>query len=151
MYADEDIKDPDTYSVIGAAMVVHGELGCGFLETVYQEAMERELRAQRIPYEREKELPVYYRGERLNAFYKADFICFGSMIVELKTLKQLSGTEESQVINYLKASGLHKGLRLNFGASRLQYRRFVFNLRSSTLPADELTLKKSTDGTDVRR
>ncbi len=151
MDADEGIKDPDTYLVIGAAMAVHGELGCGFLEAVYQEALERELRARRIPCEREKELPIYYRGERLNAFYKADFICFDSMILELKALKQLSGTEESQVMNYLKASGLHKALLLNFGAPRLQYKRFVFNLRSSAMPANEMNLKESADDTDVRR
>ncbi len=124
-------RDPETYAIIGAAMAVHGELGCGFLEPVYQQALERELRAQAIPYEREKELPVYYRGERLDASYRADFICYGSVIVELKALKQLSGAEEAQVLNYLKASGLHRGLLLNFGGRRLEYKRFVFNLRAS--------------------
>lgn len=118
-------------------MAVHGELGCGFLEAVYQEALEKEFQARRIPNEREKELPVFYQGERLNAFYKADFICFGSIIVELKALKQLSGLEESQVLNYLKASGLQKAILLNFGAPRLEYKRLVFNLRTSAPSADE--------------
>ena len=77
-------------------------LGFGFLEAVYQEAFERELQIQTIPYQREVELPVFYRDIKLNTYYKADFICFDTVIVELKALSKISGTEESQVINYLK-------------------------------------------------
>lgn len=132
-----DTGDPETYAIIGAAMAVHGELGCGFLEAVYQEALHREFCARRIPFESERELPVFYRGERLNAFYKADFICYGSVIVELKALKQLSGVEEAQVINYLKASGMHRALLLNFGAQRLEYKRLVLNLSPSAQSADD--------------
>jgi GxxExxY protein len=135
MNADE--RDRETYSIIGAAMAVHSELGCGFLEAVYQEALEREFRARKISHEREKELPVFYRGEKLNTFYKADFLCFGSVIVELKALTNVSGIEEAQVLNYLKASGHHKALLINFGTSRLTYRRMVHNLRQSALSADE--------------
>ena len=98
-----DSKDPQTYAIIGAAMRVHQELGFGFLEAVYQEAFERELQIQKIPYQREVELPVFYRDIKLNTYYKADFICFDTVIVELKALSNISGTEESQVINYLKA------------------------------------------------
>ncbi len=137
MNADDDKRDPETYVVIGAAMAVHGELGSGFLEAVYQEAIEIEFRARKIPYEREKELPVFYCGTRLAAFYKADFICFGSVIVELKALSALSGAEEAQVINYLKASGLHRALLINFGTPRLEYKRFVCNLRPSAPSADK--------------
>ena len=126
-----DTKDPQTYAIIGAAMRVHQELGFGFLEAVYQEAFERELQIQKIPYQREVELPVFYRDIKLNTFYKADFICFDTVIVELKALSNISGTEESQVINYLKASGKNRALLINFGAKQLQYKRLVFNLRES--------------------
>lgn len=121
-------KDMQTYKIIGAAMQVHTALGGGFLESVYQEALEIELQALGIPYEREKLLTITYREKTLKASFKADFVCFGSVIVELKALQQLSGTEESQVINYLKASQLHKALLINFGTEKLQYKRLVFNL-----------------------
>lgn len=75
IHADGRQRDPDTYAIIGAAMAVHAELGCGFLEAVYQAALERELQLRTIEYTREAELPIYYRGQRLNASYKADFIC----------------------------------------------------------------------------
>ena len=136
MNADKNVRDAETYAIIGAAMAVHGELGSGFLEAVYQEALESELQARNIPYEREKELPVYYSGKLLKTFYRADFVCFGAVIVELKALSAISGTEEAQVINYLKASGLNRALLINFGTSRLQYKRLVFNLRPSAPSVD---------------
>lgn len=137
MDADYSKRDEQTYAIIGAAMAVHSELGNGFLEAVYHETLEIELQARNIPYEREKELPVSYRGKRLKTLYKADFVCFGSVIVELKALDRISGTEEAQVINYLKASGLQKALLLNFGARGLQHKRLVLNLRESAQSADK--------------
>ncbi|TLD40775.1 MAG: NADH:ubiquinone oxidoreductase subunit 5 (chain L)/Multisubunit Na+/H+ antiporter, MnhA subunit [Candidatus Jettenia ecosi] len=132
-----DKKDSETYAIIGAAMAVHRELGNGFLEAVYQEALEREFSRQGIPHVREQEFKIFYRGQEMKIFYKADFVCFGNIIVELKALQQLSGNEESQIINYLKASGLNKGLLLNFGTRQLQYKRFVFNLREPAQSADK--------------
>jgi GxxExxY protein len=126
-----DKKDNQTYRIIGAAMRVHRELGCGFLEAVYQEALEKEFDVKNIPYEREKKLPIQYRGQTLNTSYQADFVCFDSIIVELKALKQLSGTEEAQVLNYLKASSRRKALLINFGTPQLQYKRYVNSLCSS--------------------
>lgn len=131
MGADINKKDPETYAVIGAAMRVHRELGHGFLEMVYQAALEKELSYQGIPFQREYMIPVRYRDEILNVGYRADFVCFDSIIVELKALAALSRTEEAQLINYLKATGTQRGLLFNFGTSELQYKRLVFNLRVS--------------------
>ena len=118
-------KDPESYAVIGAAMEVHRTLGPGFLEAVYQDALEIELHQREIEFHREKVLPVTYKGSALRTAYKADFVCFDSMIIELKAVNHLDSTHEAQVINYLKATGLEKGLLLNFKARSLQYKRFV--------------------------
>jgi GxxExxY protein len=118
-------RDPRTYAIIGAAMEVHRQLECGFLEPVFQEAMALEMTSRGIAYRPQVELPVFYKGTRLEAYYKADFVCDESVIVEVKALKALGGVEESQVINYLKATGLYVGLLLNFSATALQYKRLV--------------------------
>jgi GxxExxY protein len=122
-------KDPNTYAVIGAALEVHQQLGCGFLEAVYQEAFALELEMRNILFEREAELPVFYKQNKLATFYRADFICFGTVIVELKALTKISGIEEAQILNYLKAGNKQTGLLINFGAKSLEYKRFVFSKR----------------------
>ncbi|MCR4314998.1 MAG: GxxExxY protein [Planctomycetes bacterium] len=122
-------RDKETYSIIGAAMAVHSELGCGFLEYVYQEALAVEFSLQGIPFERERFFPVVYRGVELKCQYKADFVCFNSIIVELKALRKIGGEDESQVLNYLKASKLNRGLLVNFGTSSLQHKRIVLDFK----------------------
>ena len=120
-------RDPRTYAIIGAAMEVHRLLGCGFLKSVYQEAFAFELENCKIPFTRELRFPVTYKGRQLTCQYRPDFICFESVIVELKALSQLTTVEASQLINYLKVTGYHTGLLLNFGRKSLEQRRFVLS------------------------
>ena len=119
-------KDTQTYAIIGAAMEVHSVLGSGFLETVYQEALALEFSVRSIPFQKEHALPVFYRGQVLNSHYRTDFLCFNSVIVELKALPNIGGKEESQLINYLKASGKKRGLLINFGETSLKYKRLIY-------------------------
>ncbi len=131
MNCTTDKRDEKTYAIIGAAMVVHNEMGCGFLEAVYQDALEIEFKKRGIPYEREKQLDVFYSGEKLNSFYRTDFLCFNEILVETKALSKMSGTKESQIINQLSASKLHKALLINFGLPKLETKRMVLNLCES--------------------
>lgn len=120
-----DERDRQTYLIIGCAMEVHRYLGSRFLEPVYQAALEVELDAKGIPFAREVEMPILYKGHPLTVRYRADFVCFGEILVELKAVERLTDREDSQVINYLSASQVKRGLLLNFGAGSLQFRRFV--------------------------
>ena len=125
-------NDPRTYAIIGAAIEVHKQLGCGFLEAIYQEALSIEFAKRNVPFRREVRLPVHYKGQLLSTTYCADFICFDSVVTELKALAHMSGTEEAQLINYLKATGYEVGLLLNFGGRSLQHRRFVLSKSASS-------------------
>ena len=129
-------QDPQTYAVIGAAMEVHRHLGHGFLEAVYQEALAFEFAAQEIPYEREVDLPVFYKGQRLRCGYRADFLCYDSLVIETKAISKLSAADDAQAINELKATGYNRALLINFGAPSLEYKRLVQNLRESAKSAD---------------
>ena len=117
---------PQTYAIIGAAMEVHRELGHGFLELVYQTALSIEFQARRIAYATEVPLPVKYKGKLLTCSYRADFVCFEDIVIEIKAITKLTGADDAQLINELKATGFHRGILLNFGASSLEYRRLVF-------------------------
>ncbi|HMJ26923.1 MAG TPA: GxxExxY protein [Pyrinomonadaceae bacterium] len=120
-------RDPRTYEIIGAAIEVHKQLGCGFLEPVYQEALAVELGLRNVPFRREVRLPLHYKGQLLETRYCADFICLDAIVVELKALARTGGIEEAQLINYLRATGYEVGLLLNFGTRSLEHRRFVFS------------------------
>jgi len=119
------IYKEESYKIIGACIEVHNELGSGFLEPIYQEALEVELTNQNIPFQREAPLPVKYKGLVLNKSYIADFILYDKIVLELKALDALSSVHESQVLNYLKATGFKLGLLVNFGQPKLQYKRLV--------------------------
>ena len=122
------MEDERTYKIIGAAMEVHKELGRGFLEAVYQEALGREFSLQRIPNKAQPIIDILYKGVLLEKKYQPDFICYDEVIVEIKAVSSLSGVEEAQLINYLKATGLKVGLLLNFGSKSLEHKRFVYDL-----------------------
>ena len=121
-----EIRDPQTYQIIGAAMEVHRVLGCGFLEAVYREAMRIELAARNVPFRAEVELVVTYKGAPLDCKYRADFICFDEIIAEVKAQSELTGIDQAQAINYLKPTGFRRALLLNFGAQSLQFERVIF-------------------------
>src|SRR4030095_13474085 len=125
----EKVRDPQTYEIIGAAMEVHSLLSCGFHEPVYQEALAKEFTHRGIPYRREIELAILYKGEPLDVTYKPDFICYDSGIVELKALDKISGKEQSQVINYLKATGIERALLFNFGTIHVEYHRLILGFK----------------------
>ena len=112
--------EKESYAIRGAIFEVHGEMGCGFLETVYQECMEKELTKRGIPFEAQKDLLLMYKGQPLKQIYNADLICYGEIIVELKAVKTLTADtaeHRAQVINYLKAAKLRLGLLANFGSN----------------------------------
>ena len=121
------MTDQRTYKIIGAAIEVHKELGSGFLEAVYQEALEREFTYQEIPYKSQPPVRIEYKGKPLKKKYEPDFICYDDVVVEIKAMDKLSSNEHAQIINYLKATRLKVGLLINFGAKSLEHKRFVYS------------------------
>ncbi len=115
----------EVYAIVGAAMEVSNVLGSGFLEAVYQEALQIELSARKIPFVVQSAINISYKGRILRATCIPDFICYHQVIVEIKALKALTSIEEAQLLNYLKASGRPVGVLINFGAPKLEWKRMV--------------------------
>ena len=122
----ESVLRDEVYAVVGAAMEVHRQLGPGFLEAVYHEAMEIELTDRGIPFQPQAPLTIAYKGHLLKKECVADLVCYEQIIVELKAIDRLSSREEAQLLNYLKATGLRVGLLINFGSpGALEWKHFV--------------------------
>ena len=119
------IFQEESYNIIRACISVHKELGCGFLEAVYQEALAIEFRNYGIPFNQEISLDIYFRNIKLNKKYKVDFICYDKIILELKAISKIATEHEAQLLNYLKATGLKLGILINFGQISLTYKRLV--------------------------
>ncbi len=117
--------EEETYKVIGACMTVHKNLGSGFLESVYQEALSKELEKAQVPYVAFKKLNVFYDGSALDKYFIADFVCYEKIILEIKSVYFLNKNLESQVINYLKTTNKEVGLLINFGEKSLKWKRFI--------------------------
>ena len=115
----------ESYKITGALYAVHRELGPGLMEKIYQEALEKEFRLQGIPYEREKSFVVYYKGERLENKYIADYVCYNKIVVELKAVDNLLPIHTAQVINYLAITGYKLGLLVNFNTRVIKPERIV--------------------------
>lgn len=135
-------QDPRTYAIIGAALEVHREMGCGFNEVFFQDALEVEFTLRGIPFAREKAYHVFYKEHRLPSFLRPDFVCYGEVIVELKAISGITGHEEAQILGYLRGTGFQTGLLLNFGTPSLFQKRFIH--ASKWLPEAAIVLAETT-------
>ncbi len=111
----EILYEAESFAIQGAIFNVYREMGCGFLEAVYQECLEKEFTRLKIPFKSQVEIVLSYKGERLNQTYKADFVCYGKIIVELKAVIETDMSHRAQILNYLKATGMRLGLLVNIG------------------------------------
>lgn len=120
------VFEKESFAIRGAVFEVYREMGCGFLEAVYQECLEKEFAVQGIPFMAQKKLELRYKGELLKQTYKPDFICYNAIIVELKAVKTLAPEHKAQLLNYQKATHMPLGLLINFGSHpKSQIQRFV--------------------------
>ena len=120
----------ESYTIIGACMKVHRSLGAGFLEAVYEEALAKEFLNQNIPFKRQLKLELYYDNQKLNKYYRADFVCYDSIILEIKAVSYIPDTFYAQLKNYLKCTNMELGMLINFGMPSLIYKRLI-NLKNS--------------------
>ena len=115
----------ESFAIIGACMNVHRTLGAGFLEAVYEEALEREFQNLKIPFKRQVKLDLYYGNQKLTKQYRADFICYDEIIVEIKAVSLIPTAFYAQLQNYLKCTNIELGMLINFGTSSLTYKRMI--------------------------
>ena len=129
------LHEQDTYAILGACFEVYNEKGCGFTEEIYQECLEIELKLRGVPLVAQKELPLSYKGRRLKRKFKADFLCYERILLEIKAISQLVDEHRSQVLNYLHATGFPVGLLVNFGHfPKVEYERIVLTKKRSAQP-----------------
>ena len=123
--ANKILYREESFAIIGACMKVHRTLGAGFLEAVYEEALEREFQNLKIPFKRQVKLDLYYGNQKLTKQYRADFICYDKIIVEIKAVAQIPNAFYAQLQNYLKCTNIELGMLINFGTSSLTYKRMI--------------------------
>lgn len=122
----ELIYKEESYKIIGACFEVYKEMGCGFLEPVYQECLEKELTLHGIPFDAQKIVELNYKGQKLDKIYKPDFLCFDKIIIEIKAVSKLNNEFRAQIINYLNATNMRLGLLINFGHfPKIEHERYV--------------------------
>ena len=122
--------DPQTFQIIGAAMEVHRLLHRGLLEAIYCEALAIEFGLRHIPFAAQSPLQMEYKGQRLTGIHKMDFVCFDTVVVEVKAVSALTPADEAQLLNYLAISRLERGLLVNFGGKSLEHKRRVLTIES---------------------
>ena len=127
---DKMLYKEESYAIVGACIKVHRSLGTGFLEAVYEEALEREFLILKIPFKKQVKLHLYYDNQKLKKQYRADFVCYDTIIVEIKTVTQIPVTFYAQLTNYLKCTKMELGMLINFGTPSLTYKRMI-NLKNS--------------------
>ena len=123
------LYEEETFKVIGACIKVHKKLGNGFSEAVYHRALEKEFLNANIPFEQQKQVPIYYDGEPLGTFFTADFVCYNSVLLDIKSVPVIQDQMQQQVINYLKSSNIEVGMLINFGERSLKWKRFVHTIQ----------------------
>jgi GxxExxY protein len=122
---DKIVYKEESFKIIGACMKVHRSLGAGFLEAVYEEALEKEFQIQQIPYKKQVKLELFYDNQKLQKHYRADFVCYDTIILEIKAVAQIPIAFNAQLKNYLKCTKMELGMLINFGTPSLTYKRIL--------------------------
>ena len=128
--ANKILYKEESFAIIGACMKVHRSLGAGFLEAIYEEALEKEFHIQKIPFKRQVKLSLYYEQQLMKKQFRADFVCYDTIVIEIKAVSQIPITFYTQLTNYLKCTNQELGMLINFGTPSLTYKRMI-NLKNS--------------------